>query len=440
MKKRLIQGTVILTAAGLFSKLLGFFYRIFLSHTIGAEGMGLYQLIFPVFNLCFAFSVAGIQTALSRMIAASLAKKENTASRAIFLTGLCCSVSAATVLSLLMHHFSGFISSEILNELRCDVLLKMLSLGLPLSTFHACITGYFFAKKETAVPAALQVAEQLVRFGSSYIIYTLFLKNHIPISPMIAVAGLVCSEFASMALSIFFVLHSFHMGPTITIPFLTCRRQLPEILRLSFPITLNRVLLNLLHSIEAILIPWSLRRFGLSSAEALSTLGILSGMALPLILFPTAIINSMAAVLLPTVAEEQALNNHQAIWKLIRNTCLCALFMGILFAFFFFIGGTTLGNMLFHDPQVGVFIKTLALICPFLYVNITLSSILHGLGKTFTCFLINLFDLTIRILSILLLIPHLGIWGYLYGLLGGEILSSIASMIVLSHFMKHDFN
>lgn len=438
MKKRLIQGTVILTAAGLFGKLLGFFYRIFLSHTIGAEGMGLYQLIFPVFNLCFAFSVAGIQTALSRMIAASLAKKDVISSRAIFLTGLCCSVSAAVVLSLLLRHFSGFISSEILNEPRCGSLLKMLSLGLPLSTIHACITGYFFAKKETAVPAALQVAEQLVRFGSSYIIYIFFLKNQISISPMIAVAGLVCSEFVSMALSLLFVLHSFHMGPAVAVPFLSCKKHLPEILRLSFPITLNRVLLNLLHSIEAILIPWSLQRSWMSSSEALSTFGILNGMALPLILFPTAIINSMAAVLLPTVAEEQALKNHHAIWVLIRNTSACALFMGFLFTFVFFFGGTSIGSLLFDDSQAGIFIRILSFICPFLYINITLSSILHGLGKTFSCFLINLFDLIIRILSILLLIPHLGIWGYLYGLLSGEILAAIASMTTLACFMKKD--
>ena len=67
--KTLIRGALILTLTGFFSRIMGFFYRIFLSRAIGAEGMGIYQLIFPLYSLCFAFTVAGLQTVLSRFIA-----------------------------------------------------------------------------------------------------------------------------------------------------------------------------------------------------------------------------------------------------------------------------------------------------------------------------------------------------------------------------------
>ena len=439
MKKRLIQGTAILTAAGLFCKLLGFFYRIFLSQTIGAEGMGLYQLIFPVYNLCFAFSVAGIQTALSRMIAASLAKNEETSARSIFLAGFFCSTFIALILSLFLKNFSGFVSDRLLSEPRCSSLLKMLSLSLPLSTIHACINGYFFARKETAVPAVLQVAEQLVRITSTYFIYLFFLKKSMAASPMIAVCGLVCSEFAAMALSLWFLYTYFRKTPCSNIQMSACFHHLPDILRFSFPVTLNRVLLNLLHSIESVLIPWSLRHSNMDAGDALATFGVLSGMSLPLILFPTAIINSMSAILLPAVAEEQAMDNRPAIWKLVRNTVGVSALIGFCFALLFAATGPFLGSLVFQNETAGAFIRTLAFICPFLYVNITLSSILHGLGKTFTSFLINLLDLIIRILFILFCIPRIGIQGYLYGLLAGEIISTVCSFLALTHVIPKDF-
>ena len=73
MKKHmLIRGTLILTITGLVTRIIGFFYRIFLSHTIGAEGMGIYQLIFPIHSICFSLTVAGIQTAISRFLAAKV--------------------------------------------------------------------------------------------------------------------------------------------------------------------------------------------------------------------------------------------------------------------------------------------------------------------------------------------------------------------------------
>ena len=440
MKKRLIQGTAILTTAGLFCKLLGFFYRIFLSHIIGAEGMGLSLLIFHVHYLCFAFSVGGIQTALSRMIAASPGQNDNRRARSVFLAGLFCSVSTAFLLSVFLRHFSGFISLHILKEPRCSILLKILSLSLPLSAIHACTNGYFFARKETKVPAALLVGEQLIRISSSFLIYLFFTKKQLEPSPIIAVFGLVCSEFSAMALSLFFLTGGFHSRRISAASFRDCMVHLPEIFRLSFPITMNRVLLNLLHSTEAILIPWTLRRANMAANDALSTFGILSGMSMPVILFPTAIINSMAAILLPAVAEEQAVGNQKAILKLILNTVLYALLMGLSFWLLFLIFGNVLGDMMFHEKSAGNFIRTLSFICPFLYLNITLSSILNGLGKTFTCFLINFLDLSVRILFLLLLIPVFGVKGYLYGLLTGEILATIASSAALAHFLRKDFS
>lgn len=435
MKKKLIQGTVILTAAGLFCRLLGFFYRIFLSQTIGAEGMGIYQLIFPIYNLCFALAVAGVQTALSRMISAKLAKKESSQAREIFLAGLFLCTFVSIILTICLKVFSESISVYFLEEMRCLPLLQMMALSLPLSTVHACINGYFFARKDTRVPAGLQVAEQIIRMSASYAAFLFFTGHNYALTPMIAVLGLVTSEFVVTLMAVFILLFRLRKEPCGPFGPRSVAGHLGEILRFSFPLTLNRVLLNLLHSVEAILIPWSLRRYPPTADNALGTFGVLTGMALPMILFPTAITNSMATVLLPTVAEEQAMGNRSAIQKLLRNTGLFSLVMGCFFAVCFYIGGPFAGQILFHSEEAGAYIRALSFICPFLYINTTLSSVINGLGKTFACFLINLVNLGIRILFVLLLIPVLGIWGYLYGLLAGEILSTILSAAAARYFL-----
>ena len=87
----LITGTLLLTLTGLLSRIIGFFYRIFLSHAIGAEGMGIYQLIFPLNMLCYALTTAGIQMAISRFVSAKLALDDVQEANSTFLVGTVCS-------------------------------------------------------------------------------------------------------------------------------------------------------------------------------------------------------------------------------------------------------------------------------------------------------------------------------------------------------------
>ena len=102
----LIAGTLLLTVTGLSSRVIGFFYRIFLSRIIGAEGLGIYQLIFPIFALCIAFSASGIQTAVSRFVAA--ADHKNTGMSYLY-AGLVLSVGIALSLTVILISYSDFL-------------------------------------------------------------------------------------------------------------------------------------------------------------------------------------------------------------------------------------------------------------------------------------------------------------------------------------------
>ena len=208
-------------------------------------------------------------------------------------------------------------------------------------------------------------------------------------------------------------------------------QRLQELLPLSVPLTANRVLINLLQSIEAISIPGRLQLFGLSTSEALSLYGVLNGMALPCILFPSAVTSSISIMLMPTVAEIQATDNRTEMLDIIKKVAGACFILGLFCCLSFLLFGAWIGATLFGSPTAGKLILTLAWICPFLYTNSALSSVINGLGKTSSTLFINAFSLLIRIAGVFYAIPLFGIQGYLWGLLVSQLAATLLSIIVI---------
>ena len=117
-KKGFLRGALILTAAGFLSRIIGFFYRIFLSRTIGAEQIGIYQLASPLYTLCLALCAVGIHSVLSRSISAKFAKGDKKAAFDTLITGLIISLTLSIAAAFLLHRFSGFLGAAILHETR----------------------------------------------------------------------------------------------------------------------------------------------------------------------------------------------------------------------------------------------------------------------------------------------------------------------------------
>ena len=202
----LLKGTLLLTGAGFITKIIGFIYRIFLSQTIGAEGMGIYQLIFPIHTLCFALSVGGIQTAISRFTAARASLKDEQGARDIFVLSGALSTAIALIVSLILYDNASWFAVHILLEERCTSLLKLMAFSIPMGTLHSCVNGYYYAKKKMSIPAASQLLEQCARVGVSYGLFLILTEQGLPITPMLAVAGLVGGELVSMIFSLLVIL------------------------------------------------------------------------------------------------------------------------------------------------------------------------------------------------------------------------------------------
>ena len=197
------------------------------------------------------------------------------------------------------------------------------------------------------------------------------------------------------------------------------------------PLTGNRVLINILQSVEAVNIPVKLEAHRMASSDALSMYGVLNGMALPCILFPSAVTGSVALMLLPAVADIQASGSRKQLMEIIKKTTAACFIMGMACCLGFLMTGMWIGETIFNSTLAGKFIVTLACICPFLYTNTTFTSTINGLGKTGSTFFINASGLLVRIAGVFFAIPRYGIDGYLRGLLVSQLLVSILSLTVI---------
>ncbi|MBQ8813947.1 MAG: polysaccharide biosynthesis protein [Lachnospiraceae bacterium] len=444
-KNQFIIGAFVLTLAGLFSRFAGFFYRIFLSHQLGPEGMGLYQLIFPVYGICMSLCCTSIQTALSRFIASESHKSGTKSSRAYFGCALFLSLSLALTSSVALYFFSDLIALHLLSEVRCVHLLQMMSLAVPICAAHSCIVGYYYGLQKTTVPAISQIVEQTIRMTAVFLIYQIMQSRRLEFQVIHAVYGLVIGEIGSLfyCLCAFGPLwaksgklhlsasfhtnieasagkpHKYHTNPS---PYIhTPQAYMGSLLRLVIPMTANRLCLSLLQSGEAILIPAKLRLSGLTQSDALSLFGTLTGMALPFILFPSTLINSLAVMLLPEVAKAQASGNNKRVQHTSDLSIRLSLVIGILCLGIFRYFGEALGVVVFNNETAGSFITQMSFLCPFLYLSVTLGSIINGLGKTDVTFYHTLCSLAIRLSVVFFVMPKIGITAYFYGLLGSEI-------------------
>lgn len=436
-KHLILRGAFTLTAAGFLSRIMGFFYRIFLSRIIGAEGLGLYQMIFPLFGLALSVTSAGIQTAITHFVAGKEALKDAKGAWNIFLCGAALSLGLSLIVSFALYESADFLAVRFLGDTRCGELLSFLSFAIPFASFHSASIGYFMGQKKTGIPALSQLLEQSVRILSALLLHSIFLEKGIKITPLIAVGAMVLSEMAAVLFTLTLLLLEFSKKKLASL--VPARREILAVGRMAAPLSANRLCVSLLQSVEAMLIPARLRAFGYSVSEALSHYGVLTGMALPLIMFPSAITGAISMLLIPTVSEAHTLNNRPKIARTVEVTVTGCLILGIFCTGVFLLFGRDLGTFLFGSLEAGDYILILGWICPFLYLSATLSSILNGLGKTMTTFFQNLIGISIRILFVWFFIPRLGITGYLLGMLVSQLTVAFLSLFSLHRAVPFSF-
>lgn len=413
MRKTLfIKNALILTASSLILRFAGIIFKVWLAQKIGSEGIGLYQLVFSVYVLASTFAISGTSTAVTRLVSEELAL-ENTKSalkvlrRAIEISLIIAFISVAVV-------FFGakYISNTILGDIRTLPALKILPFSLPFIGVTSCVRGYFISRRKVTPNALSQIFEQAVR-----IILILFLVNKFFEKGLAACCfAVILGDIIAEILACFYLYINFLFDKKRLAFQNKNGKKVPifrRILHISVPITLGRYLNTGLRTAENILVPKNLSKYPKSGHSALSQFGMIKGMALPILFFPSAILNAVSTLLIPEISEAVALKRDAVVKSTCERIFKITTLVGVIFGAIFGTIGKEIGWIIYKSADVGVLLVALSPIVPLMYLDSICDGILKGLDQQAFTFRTAISDSVIRIILILFMLPKMGLNGFI---------------------------
>ncbi|MGL4362555.1 MAG: stage V sporulation protein B [Cellulosilyticaceae bacterium] len=434
-KKALITGTIVLTITGFITRILGFLFRIYMSKIMGAEGLGLYQLIFPIYMLIWAASSAGISLAVSKKVAEFTGRGNHTDAVRTLKSSLVVAGSISLLISIFIFFSAPWIAENYVREPNVVLGLKYLCVCVPFMTIACCIRGYFQGRQEMSISGIAQIIEQVARMLVIYLFAGFYLPKGIMYACALGTLGLCAGEFFSCLFT--FIMFKIKQNKLpYSKPSQSYVSLMNTIITIAIPITANRFLTSGLVSLENILIPIQLQKYGLSSSEALAMYGMFSGMALPLLFFPSMVTTSISTVLIPALSEASAKKNIRYLHKTVSKSIQYSSLIGIGASCLFLTLGSEIAEICYGSEyyQVGELLKVLAVICPFLYLQGILTGMLNGLGLQKLTFKGNIIASVICIAFIFILVPSRGIMGFVFALL---IQSGFVTIYHLLNVLSH---
>jgi stage V sporulation protein B len=418
-----VAGAVILMAAGFVVRILGFVYRIFLSNVIGAEGMGLFQLISPVYSLIVLVLTSGISIAVSRMTAAELARNKNADLRRISNIAALIVFSAGTMASLLLYFNIDFITAGILKDSRTYYSLMLLIPAITFISVASAIRGYFYGTARVTPPAVSQIVEQAAKMTLVMLLAGAVVPMGLEYACALATAGMILGEMVNLLV----LMPGYFRSGRGCKP-LKIKGVALEIIKTSIPVSANRFVVSILSAVEFILIPAMLAHSGLDYQQSLETYGKLTGMALPLIYFPSLVTFSLATTLVPAISEASSLKNMRSLNNRTGKSIQMTMILGIFFTLIFMMFPDDISSMVYRKQDIGKLLFLLSFSCIFVYLQQILTGILNGLGKQGILLRNTIIGSAIRLATVYLLIPVYGIEVYIWGLTASFLLTDLLNL------------
>jgi stage V sporulation protein B len=427
-RKSFVGGAIILMLAGFVVRILGFIYRIYLSNLIGAEGMGLFQLISPVYSLIILTLTSGVSIAVSKLVAEELAKNHRINLKRITACALGAVVTAGLIVSVVLYFNLQFVVNVILKDSRTYYSMLFLIPCIPVIAAASAIKGYFYGTQDVTPTAWSQIVEQVVRIGLVMGMAGYFVGAGLEYACALATIGMAIGEISNLA--VVFIVYRFRRNVKMASRTGIKRKRLiiRDIVSISIPISFNRLISSIMFAVEQILIPQRLGAGGLDYQSSIEEFGRLAGMAMPLIWFPSLVTNSLATTLVPAISEATSLKNFRTANYRISKSIQITFILGFIFTAIFLSYPHEIGDMLYRREKIGNMLFLLGFTCVFFYLQGTLLGVLNGLGKQGISLRNSLIGSVIRINFVYFVMPTYGITGYIWGIIGSSALVCVLNL------------
>ena len=403
MKNKFIKSTLVLILGGAITKLLAMVIKIFLTRSIGDNGIGLYMMILPTFNLFITLCTMSLSTAISKLVS------ENKSGKKVILPLIPISLGYNLGLMLLLIILAPLIANKLLNNPMAYYPIMGISFTLPFIAISSILKGYFYGKENMTPYVISNIVEQIVR-----LLFIIFLiPNLLTFGVSTAVLGVVLinviSEFSSIICLIIFIPNK----NILLKDFTPDREILKDVLNISLSATGSRLIGSISYFLEPIILTFIMLRCGFSGKYITYEYGIITGYVYPLLLLPSFFTMAISTSLLPVISNNYSRGNYRHVKKKLKQAIIISLIVGIFFTAIFMIIPEVLLNFI-YDTNLGK--EYIRIIAPFFllhYIQGPLTSYLQAVNKSKEAMLGTLVGAIIKNILLLILPIFMGIWGFI---------------------------
>ena len=404
MKEKFINSVIILLIGGLLTKLLGMFIKIMMSRLIGTEGLGLYMMVLPTFSLFIGIGQFGLPTALSKLVAE---KRKNNIK--LFFSILPISLFINLLLIITIIVIAPVLANNLLHDPRCYLPILAIAVVIPFTSLSSICRSYFFGKEKMVPHVVSNLLEDLVRLTLMIIGIPFFLPKGLEYAVCYIILSNVISEGVSILVLFLFFPKKIQLKKEDLIP---KKDYMKESLSIGIPNTTGRLLGSIGYFLEPILLTTTLLSLGYSSKFITTEYGILSGYVMPLLLLPSFFTMAISQALLPVVSREYTRGNYTFVRRKIKQAILYSLAIGIPVTIFFIIFPELPLKLIYHTNEGISYMRFLAPVCLFQYIQSPLSSCLDAMGRSRDAMIGTTIGVIIRsIFLVLLSLLNIGLWG-----------------------------
>lgn len=409
-------------------KFAALIFNIYISNQIGSEAVGVFSLVMAVYLFFITVATSGLNIAVTVIVSEKFALNKNQqaikAIRTCIFFSLLLGIAAGGLILL----FSNFITSKCLHNMVSSRPLFYIAIGLPFIAMSSCISSYFATIRKAYKNAISQVFEFTIKMFATIILIKINISNGVETICISLILADVISEICSFTL--IFILYIIDIKLK-KLEDIRSFGQRINILKIAFPVAVTSYIRSGLSTLKQLIIPTQLEKSGISCSRALSQYGMINGMVLPVITFPTVFTDSYSMLLIPEFSTYVAQKNYKAI-NYIANKIFkitCAFTMCICSIFFIF--SNDLGLAIYNNIEIGYYFKIFTPFIFFMYMDHIIDCILKGLNKQFGVMCCNILDLSITTCFIYFLLPVLGIKGYVLSIFFSEVLNFSISLFQL---------
>jgi len=416
----IFYSALLLTGVNLLLRFVATSFQVYISGTIGAEGIGLLQLVMSVGALAMTAGMAGVRTATMYLTAEELGHgrtdKVTWVLSGCFLYSILCSGG----ISLCLYSLAPFLANNWIGNPATADAIRLYACFLPVNCLCGVMTGYFMAANRIGTLSAVEVADQIVYMVTTMIFLVQWAGNE-PVracQSMIIGSGVSCCVTLAMLVSLR-LMEKPSTGSRIPVG--------SRLLNIAVPLGLADDLKIGINTTENLMVPKRLARYP-KADNPLAAFGAVCGMVFPVLMFPAAILYSLAELLIPELARCAAAGSTRRIHYLVRRSLRFAAVYGCLFCGLEFIFAKDLCIQLYSNTDAGNYLKLYAILIPMLYCDTITDAMTKGLGQQKACVRYNILTSTLDVVFLFVLLPRYGMMGYFVSFFITHLLNFILSL------------